>query len=236
MSISFSQGKLQADERKSIIQVVQKQAKAAALNAIRPVLMGCLEAEVTAKLGRAKGESRQVSSAQRSIDWQCASCGCNDANQFTRDGHYRRNVETGWGHLEDLQVPMLECQQCQHDVICSFTILEKYQRFWLNLDQDVLFSSGLCQSLRDISHGFRATLEGNVGLRTMNERINQIEPLVAQAHHEPITDVPTVVQLDGIWLTIGEPERQGEARSRPSSAQKAHRQARPGAGRNGGLD
>src|ERR1700694_3353015 len=110
----------------------KKQAKAAALNAIRPVLMGFLEAEMTSKLGRAKGEPRQMSSTQRSIDWQCARCGCSDANHFTRDGHYRRNLETGWGHLEDLQVPMLECQQCQHDVICSFTILEKYQRFWLD--------------------------------------------------------------------------------------------------------
>jgi transposase-like protein len=60
----------------------------------------------------------------------------------------------------------------------------------------------LCQSLREISERWSATLEGSVGLRTINERINQIEPLVAQAHHEPITDVPTVVQLDGIWLTI----------------------------------
>jgi hypothetical protein len=132
MSITFSQGKLQANERRSIIQGVQKQAKAAALNAIRPVLMDFLEAEVTAKLGRTKGEPRQVSSTARSIDWQYASCGCRDANQFTRDGHYRRNLETGWGHLEDLQVPMLECQQCQHDVICTFSILEKYQRFWLD--------------------------------------------------------------------------------------------------------
>jgi len=48
------------------------------------------------------------------------------------DGHYRRNLETSWGHLEDLQVPMLECQQCQHDVICTLSILEKYQRFWLD--------------------------------------------------------------------------------------------------------
>ena len=202
MSITFSQGKLQGDERKTIIQAVQKQAKAAALQAIRPVLKGFLEAEVTVKLGREKGAPRQVSSTERPIDWACACCGCADANQFTRDGHYRRSLETGWGHLEDLQVPMLECQQCQHDVICSFAILEKYQRFWLDLDQDVLFSSGLCQSLREISQRWSATLEGNVGLRTINERINQIEPLVAQAHHEPITDVPTVVQLDGIWLTI----------------------------------
>jgi hypothetical protein len=202
MSITFSQGKLQADEHKSIIQVVQKQAKAAALNAIRPVLMGFLEAEVTAKLGRAKGVPRQISSTARPIDWQCTSCGCRDAHQFSRDGHYRRNVETGLGHLEDLQVPMLECQHCQHDVICSFTVLEKFQRFWLDLDQDVLWSLGLCQSLREISQRWSATVEGSVGLRTINERINQIAPLLLQAHREPITEVPTVEQLDGIWLTI----------------------------------
>jgi putative transposase len=202
MSISFSQGKLQGDERKSIIQVVQKQAKAAALEAIRPVLREFLEAEVRAKLGRAKGTPRQASSTERPIDWQCACCGCSDANQFTRDGHYRRNLETGWGHLEDLPIPMLECQQCQHDVICCFTILEKFQRFWMDLDQDVLFSSGLCQSLREISQRWSATVGGSVGLRTINERINQLEPLVVQAHREPISDVPTVVQLDGIWLTI----------------------------------
>ncbi len=54
MSLSFSQGKLQGEERKNIIQAVQKQAKDAALEAIRPVLMEFLEAEVTAKGGRAK--------------------------------------------------------------------------------------------------------------------------------------------------------------------------------------
>ncbi len=187
MSIPFSQGKLQAAERQTILQTVQQQAKAAALQAIRPVLKEFLEAEVTAKLGRAKGVARQISSTARAIDWQCASCSCRDANQFTRDGHYRRNLETGWGHLEDLQVPMLECQQCQHDVICSFTILEKFQRFWLDLDQDVLFSSGLCQSLREISQRWSATVGGSVGLRTLNERINQREPFVFQARQEPVT-------------------------------------------------
>src|SRR6266566_3612914 len=167
MSRTFSQGKLQAEERKTIIQAVQKQTKATALQAIRPVLSGFLEAEVTAKLGREKGAPRQISSTERPINWACACCGCADANQFTRDGQDLRSLERGWGHLEDLQVPMLECQQCQHDVICSFTILEKYQRFWLDLDQDVLFSSGLCQSLREISQRWSATVGGSVGLRTL---------------------------------------------------------------------
>ncbi len=80
----------------------------------------------------------------------CGDCGCRDANQFTRDGHYKRNLETGWGHIQDPRVPMLECQNCHHDGICTFRLLKKYKRFWLDLDQDVLFSSGVGQSLRMI--------------------------------------------------------------------------------------
>lgn len=41
-----------------------------------------------------------------------------------------------------------------------------------------------------------------MGLRTLNERINQLPPLLEQARKEAITDVPTVVQFDGIWVTI----------------------------------
>lgn len=33
-------------------------------------------------------------------------------------------------------------------------------------------------------------------------RINQIEPLLHQAHNDPLTDVPPVVQCDGIWLRV----------------------------------
>jgi putative transposase len=200
MSIHFSQGKLQGQERTSILQEVQKQAKAAALQAINPIITAFLEAEQQAKLGREKGEPRRVSSQPREIDWQCGQCGCRDAHQFTRDGHYRRSLATGWGLLEELQVPMLECQCCGHDVICTFAILEKYQRFWVGVDQRLLFGSGLCQSLRHLRQEWSATLESSVGLRTLNERINQIEPLLEQARSAKITDVPAVIQFDGIWL------------------------------------
>ena len=53
---------------------------------------------------------------------------------------------------------MLECQCCGHDVICSFAILDKYERFWYDLDQQVLFGSGLCQSLRDLSKALERLL------------------------------------------------------------------------------
>src|SRR5947209_18025293 len=202
MSIHFTQGKLQGQERTEVLKEVQQQVKMAALAAIKPVLTAFLQAEQQAKLGREKGEARPVSSQPREIDWACGHGGCRDAHQFTRDGHYRRTLATGWGLLEGLQVPMLECQRCGHDVVCSFAILDKYERFWYDLDQQVLFGSGLCQSLRDLSQQWSANLESQVGLRTLNERINQIEPLIEQARRQPITEVPPVVQFDGIWLSI----------------------------------
>ena len=79
---------------------------------------------------------------------------------------------------------MLECQCCGHDVICHFAILDKYQRFWMDVDSRLLFGSGLCQSLRHLSQEWSATLESSVGLRTINERINQIEPLLEQARRK----------------------------------------------------
>src|SRR5436309_14841656 len=202
MSIQFVAGKLKGEGRKAIIQGVQKQMQEAALGAIRPLLTEFCEAEVTAKLGRGKGESRRVSGQAREIEWECGACGCRDANHFTRDGHYRRSLETSWGHVQGLRVPMVECQCCGHDVMCTYTILEKYRRFWLDLDQHVLFGSGLCESLRQLSQQWSAVLGSSVGLRTLNERINQSEPLLQQGRSEPISQVPAVVQFDGIWLRV----------------------------------
>jgi len=153
-------------------------------------------------LGRKKGETRRISSQERKSDWRCGYCGCQDANQFIRDGHYRRNLETGWGHISGLRVPLLECQRCGHDVICSFRILGKFQRLWIDLEQDALFCSGLGQSLRSITQRWSAQLESNVGLRAVNERINQVEPLVEQMRRQAIGPCPPVVQFDGIWVTI----------------------------------
>jgi hypothetical protein len=202
MSIQFSQGKLQDEERKTILQQVQSHMQKVAQEAVRGVVTEVVEAEVTAKLGREKGQPRVANGQEREIDWKCGNCGCSDANQFIRNGHYQRELQTGWGTVQNLPVPMLECQWCKHDVVCEYAILEKYKRFWMDLAQDALWSSGCGQSLRDICDRWSATMGHAVGLRTINERINQIEPLVHQFHHKPFEHVPQVIQLDGIWVTI----------------------------------
>ncbi len=45
-------------------------------------------------------------------------------------------------------------------------------------------------------------LESRVGVRTGNERINQLEPLLQQARTGAITEVAAVVQVDGLWLRV----------------------------------
>ena len=202
MSIPVTVARFQGKHRQDIIQKVQKQMQAGALQAIKQVLTACLEAEVTAKLGREKGEPRRVSSQQRASDWTCGHCGCQDANHFTRDGHYHRNLETGYGHLHGLPVPMVECQRCHHDVICTFTLLGKYERFGIDLQQDALFSSGLGQSLRAIKERWSGQLGSPVGLLTINELINEVEPLVHRMQEQHFPEAPAVVQCDGIWVTL----------------------------------
>ena len=146
MSRAFSEGKLKGKERKAILQAIQNQMHQIITEGLTLVLQEFLEQEVTSKLGRSKRSRRRVSSQPRPIDWHCAFCGCEDANQFTRDGHYQRSLETGWGPLDTLRVPMLECQRCQHDVVAQFAIMDKDKRFWLEAPQRAIFGSGLCQS------------------------------------------------------------------------------------------
>src|SRR5258708_22805221 len=202
MSIAFSQAKLKAEERKAILQAIETQIQQIIIDGVTKVLQEFLEQEVTIKLGRARRRPRPMSSQPRLIDWQCASCGCSDANQFTRDGHYRRSLETGWGHVDTLQVPMLECQRCEHDVVAQFAILQKYQRYWLDAPHRAIFGTGLARSLRQLSQEWALTLGASVGLRTINERINQLEAKLAQVHREPIEEGPAVVQVDGIRLSM----------------------------------
>ena len=102
MSRQCVAGTTKGDERKAIIQGVQKQMQEAALGEIKSRLSECCEEERTMKLGRGKREPRQIGGQAREIDWQCGECGCRDANHFTRDEHYRRALETGWGHMEGL--------------------------------------------------------------------------------------------------------------------------------------
>lgn len=97
---------------------------------------------------------------------------------------------------------MVECQKGQHDVVCQWSILAKWQRFWFDLEHKAVYGSALGHSLRQMRDEWSAELGGAVGLRSINERINQLEALAKQSHQRPLQQVPPVVQFDGIWLNL----------------------------------
>jgi len=99
---------------------------------------------------------------------------------------------------------------------------------WLDLDQQMLFGSGLCQSLRHLSDSGVGCSAVVWAYAPINERINQIEPLLEQARSEPIVDVPAVVQFDGMCCA-SKPKR------RPSSWTSAGANARSVKGKGRGA-
>lgn len=94
MSITFSEGKLKAEECRAILQAIKIQIQQIIIDGVTQVLKEFLKQEVTTKLGCPIRSPRRMSSQARPIDWQCVYCGCTDTNQFTCDDCIRGKSPT----------------------------------------------------------------------------------------------------------------------------------------------
>lgn len=141
MRRAFSSEKRQGRECQEILQALQEQTRRAGSS--RP-WKRFSKPKVSVKLGRDKEESRRMSGQARQIDWRCGHCGCQDTNQCIRDGLPAQSLHT----LGNRQRSLLKCQQHHHEMVGSFSILETDRRVWMDLNQAVLFESGVGQSLR----------------------------------------------------------------------------------------
>lgn len=157
-----------------------------------------LEAEVTSLLGRKPYERRQPVGEEGEAC--CHRCGSQYGHDFRRDGHYRRHLDTGWGRLE-ISMPQLECV-CGGSVTIPFQTLRPRQRVWDDLEGEIRERYGWGMSLRWIKACLDARLRSSVGLRTLNERVRQMAQLVKPWQEEPLEDIPPVVRVDAIWLTL----------------------------------
>jgi transposase-like protein len=179
---------------------------------VRKVVGRCieeaLEAEVTALLGREWYERRNPP-GERRVAARCNRCGSRDAQDFRRDGHYLRHLDTKWGRVR-ISVPQAECV-CGGAVKIPFQTLRPRQRVWDDLEQEVRERYGWGMSLRWIKEWLDARLSSSVGLRMLNERVRQLSCLVPGWRKRTMEQVPPVVRVDGIWVTLM--ERTGELKS-----------------------
>jgi putative transposase len=181
-----------------------------------------LDAEVTLLLRREWYERRRPADRQRTAA-RCTKCGSQYARDFRRNGHYRRYLDTRWGRVQ-IWVPQVECV-CTGRVEISFQTLRHGQRIWDDLEAEIREGSGWGMSLRQTKASVDARLQSSVGLRTLNDRIHEMGKLVGAWRTCPVEEVPPVVRVDGIWLTLmsDTEEKKEDALGRQRTVKQGHK-------------
>ncbi len=179
---------------RGFIGAIQKKVK----QQVEQELNQGLEEEAGRYLGRAYHERRDKHN-RRQTRARCQKCGSRRQRDFSRNGHRRRQLVTLWGVLT-IWLPRLTCQ-CGGSVKVDFSLLGAYQRLWEDVDVRVEQWAEMGLSLRQMQTELNESLQTNVGLRVLNERLQAIK----QPVDRPLTSVPPVVMLDAIWVTVLRP-------------------------------
>jgi hypothetical protein len=167
-----------AENREEFIGQLNRELVRVVRGVVRQSIEAVLEEEVTQVLGRKWYVRRRRSGQRQSPRAMCNGCQSRQVGDFRRNGHRRRGLETRWVHLE-LQVPQVECQY-GHAAKEQFQTLQHRQRIWDDLAVEIRAEYGRGMSLRCIKDELDALLEGSIGLRTLNQRVLEIEKYVCR--------------------------------------------------------
>jgi transposase-like protein len=180
---------------------VVREAEATLQRTIERRLTELFLAIVCHVLGRPYHHRRARVSRHLRRDGKCCRCGSRASRRFSRNGFRERHLLTQWGTLT-IQLPRVRCA-CGGGVRIDFGgLLRPYRRIWDDIDAQIQRWGALCVSLRQMRHELRHCHVGPLSLRTLNHRLHQL------IHLEPTCDaqdVPPIVQVDAIWVTLLRP-------------------------------
>ena len=184
-------------------------------NCLRQVIKRAIEdqlaSDVDKWLYRVAHERRKA--VNRVSQASCQRCGSCQAQDFHRNGHRKRQVVTDVG-VVDFWLPRVVCQ-CGGSVRIPFSILEPYQQIWVDIERQVKRWANLGLSLRQMQTELAHQSHTQIGLRTLNELVNQYD----QPAEIELRSVPPVVMLDAIWVTLlqttNETQQDSQGRIRP---------------------
>lgn len=220
---------------KLVLQVAESENREAYLRgllgemreAMKEVTRRCIEAELEEEVtkalqrkahGRSKRVNRELKGAAK-----CRKCGCQQVNQFWRNGHYARGLDTSWGHVT-IGMPQVRCR-CKGVVELPWRTVRKGQRIWEDVSWELQAEAGWGLSLRWIKAKEDAKLGGSLGLRTINERVQQAGDGRAAWLQRSLTSFPPVVEVDGMWITLMKPtgEQHKDRLGRQRAVKAGHR-------------
>jgi putative transposase len=157
-----------------------------------------LEEKVTEGLGREWYERREKT--QGSSIFQCQRCGTRWRKRFSRNGSRSRELTLAIGTIA-VALPRLVCE-CGGSVQLHLVELRPRQRMGDDLTALVQHWTELAYSLREMKGELDESLQSSVGLRGLSERFHQIAEQVPNWQRRFLEDVPEVVALDAIWVTL----------------------------------
>lgn len=214
-------------DRQQVFTLLQEGVTQLSCRVLSQFINEALDGEVTKRLQRPRRAPR-ADSGQAQLPWRCHRCGTTLARDFQRDGHYRRGLQTTLGSLNEIRVPMLECQQCGAAADIEFAALRKHKQLWLDIQQEAVFCYGVNEGMRHIAQQVARQLGWPVSASSIQSRLHELTEQVARWRDRPVTPVPDVLMIDGLWFTIREPtggyETDVRGRQRPQK-QKSKRVA-----------
>jgi transposase-like protein len=158
-----------------------------------------LDTEMERILGR-KRYRRRRRAKPKETGVYCSQCHSHQRQDFQRNGHYPRQLALNWGMVK-IQMPQAKCR-CGGNVRLKFQTIRPRQRIWDDLQYKILVEYGRGLSYRQIKVDLDQRLRSSVGLRTLNQ---QVLAIGKEAGHFPWLSkgqVPPVVRVDGIWITV----------------------------------
>lgn len=165
------------------------------------------------------GRTAYVRRAGVPADWEqngrCCNCKSHHCDHFSRNG-YRPRILSCLDYELHLQLPRVVCQ-CGGSVQLDFTgLLRPYQRLSAEVDEQIQRWGKMGHSVRDMQVELQHCHLGPLGLRTLCERLHQLQDLTP-GDDELVA--PPVVQVDAIWFSqlrpTGQLRRDAKGRLRP---------------------
>ena len=175
-----------------------------------------LVAIVSHIVGRGHYVRRTKVSKRLLREGKCCRCGSTLSRRFSRNGFRPRDpLATMWGMIP-FQLPRVRCE-CGGSVKIDFgDLIQPYQRIGDDVDVQIQRLGSIAVSLRQMREWFRQLHIGPLALRTLNKRLHV---LVNLDPNRELEDVPPVVEVDAIWVTLlranGEVRRDRKGRKRP---------------------
>ena len=197
-------------------------ALAAAIGAVvERVVEDALASEVTELLGRGPYARRRSAAPARTAA-VCGRCQQGWTTRLWRAGSYERTLLTVPASVR-VRVPRVSCI-CGGTVRVEFALLAPYERSWGDVQAWARELSGLCLSLSDTREVVARVSRRPVARSTLNGWVHQAADLAEALRRGPLSRVPPVVMLDGVWITLLEPT--GEAGTDAQGRRRAGKRRR----------